>query len=323
MKPGAATILNFAMSAIQVRTKRIYKVTIVGSIVNLVLVAFKFIAGIFGHSSAMIADAVHSLSDFFSDIVVLWFVKLSSRPCDEDHDYGHGKYETFASLIVGVLLAIVGIGLLYNGVAKTIDFFCGEELRSPGYIALVAAILSIVSKEWLYRYTVVEGKRLNSPALIANAWHHRSDALTSVAALAGIGGAMILGPGWAVLDPVAAALVSVFILKAAYDLVKTNLDQLLEKSLDHATKEHIASLILSTPGVTGIHRLFTRRIGSQPAIEAHVRMDGNITLREAHAIASAVEERLRAEYGREIHLIIHMEPSAPADSAAGSPGNRP
>ncbi len=290
------------------RERRIYRVTIIGSIVNLVLLVFKFIAGIAGHSSAMIADAVHSLSDFFSDIVVIVMVHLSAKPEDGDHDYGHGKYETLASLIVGLMLAAVGLGIFYSGISKTIAFFQGESIGDPTWIALLAAIISIIAKEGLYRYTIHEEKSIGSAALVANAWHHRSDALTSVAALFGIGGAMLLGPNWAVLDPIAAAVVSLFIIKAAYDLVKPNLDELLEKSLSTEQKRRITEIVLSTPGVETMHRLRTRRVGHHLAIEFHIKMDGDMTLKQAHEIASAVERRLKDTLGQDIHTGIHMEP---------------
>ena len=290
------------------RERDIYRVTIIGSIVNLLLLIFKFIAGFAGHSSAMIADAVHSLSDFFSDIVVIVMVRLSAKPEDKDHDYGHGKYETLASLIVGLMLAIVGLGIFYNGVSTTIAFFNGESIGQPTWIALIAAIVSIFAKEGIYRYTIYKERSIHSSALIANAWHHRSDALTSVAALVGIGGAMILGSKWAVLDPIAAAVVSIFIIKAAYDLIKPNLDELLEKALSEEQKQGISKIVLDTPGVVGMHRLRTRRVGNNLAIELHIKMDGNMSLRQAHEIATEVEKRLKQAYGNDIHTGIHMEP---------------
>lgn len=290
------------------RERDIYRVTIIGSIVNLLLLIFKFIAGFVGHSSAMIADAVHSLSDFFSDIVVIVMVRLSAKPEDKDHDYGHGKYETLASLIVGLMLAIVGLGIFYNGVSTTIAFFNGESIGQPTWIALIAAIVSIFAKEGIYRYTIYKERAIHSSALIANAWHHRSDALTSVAALVGIGGAMILGSKWAVLDPIAAAVVSIFIIKAAYDLIKPNLDELLEKALSEEQKQGISKIVLDTPGVVGMHRLRTRRVGNNLAIELHIKMDGNMSLRQAHEIATEVEKRLKQAYGNDIHTGIHMEP---------------
>lgn len=291
------------------REKKIYHITFVGSIVNFLLLVFKFVAGTLGRSSAMIADAVHSLSDFVTDVIVILFVKIAGKPVDDDHAYGHGKYETLASVIVGIMLGIVGIGLAWNGTEKTIAFFKGVPIESPTYLALAAAIISIISKEALYRYTVKAGKNLNSPAQVANAWHHRSDALTSIATLAGIGGALIFGEKWRVLDPLAAVVVSGFIIKAVYSLMKPGIDELLEKSLPKEQVERISSIIASVPGVESFHRLRTRRIGANIAVDVHVKMDGDISLRRAHEIASLTERRLKEEYGRGTYVGIHMEPS--------------
>lgn len=290
------------------REKKIYRITFIGSIVNFMLLAFKFVAGVLGHSSAMIADAVHSLSDFITDVIVIVFVKIAGKPVDDDHAYGHGKYETLASVIVGIILGIVGVGLAWNGIEKTIGFFKGEPIESPTYLALAAAVISIVAKESLYRYTVSAGKDLNSPALVANAWHHRSDALTSVATLIGIGGALLLGPHWSVLDPLGAVVVSGFIVKAAFSLMKPGIDELLEKSLPEDQIAEIASIIGSVPGVIAFHRLRTRRIGANIAIDTHVKMDGGISLRNAHEIASEIERLLKKKYGAATYIGIHMEP---------------
>lgn len=291
------------------RQRKIYRVTLTGSVVNLLLVVFKFFAGIVGRSSAMIADAVHSLSDLISDVIVLLFVRISGKPQDTDHDYGHGKYETLASVLVGLLLGLAGLGLGVDAVKRTVDFFGGASLPAPNGWALSAAVLSIVLKEVLFRYTEQSGRRLDSQALIANAWHHRSDAFTSIATLVGVGGAMLLGEKGSVLDPLAAAVVSVFILIAAYRLVKPGIDELLEKSLSPAEKEAIATIIAGTPGVQQFHRLRTRRIGSQRAIEVHIKMPGDCSLRQAHSIASDVEKRLKKHFGESTHVAVHMEPT--------------
>lgn len=295
------------------REKKIYKVTLIGSVVNFLLLIFKFVAGVLGHSSAMIADAVHSLSDFITDIVVILFVRIAGKPVDKDHNYGHGKYETLASVIVGLLLGGVGIWLGWNGIDKTIGFFVrGETLESPTMLALAAAVISIIAKEGLYRYTVHAGKGINSPALVANAWHHRSDAMTSIATLIGIGGAMFLGKDWIVLDPIAAVVVSGFIIKAAFSLMKPGIDELMEKSLPDSDITDIEAIITNTPGVSGFHRLRTRHIGPNIAIDVHVKMDGNLTLREAHEIASAIERKLKEKYGPATYVGIHMEPTKSA-----------
>ncbi len=291
------------------REKEIYKVTLVGSVVNVLLTAIKFLAGIFGKSSAMIADAVHSLSDLVTDFIVIIFVRLSSKPEDSDHTYGHGKYETFASLIVGVMLAIVGIGIFYESVVKIIAVIHGEELPGPNYWALGAAILSIVSKEVLYRYTVKSSRKLDSPALEANAWHHRSDALTSLATLAGIAGAMWFGRKGRILDPLAAAIVSAFIVQASWSMMKPSIGQLLDKAVPDNILKQIEALIIAVPGVDSFHHLRTRYIGNKMSIEMHIKMDGDMKLREAHDVATTVEQRLREFFGKGIYINIHMEPT--------------
>lgn len=290
------------------REKEIYKLTLWGSLVNFLLLVFKFVAGFVGNSAAMIADAVHSLSDFITDIIVILFVRVSSMPKDENHHYGHGKYETLATAIIGVVLFAVGVGILVNAVEAIIDFFHGKELAEPNIWALGAAAVSIVFKEALYQYTVYKGKNLNSNAVMANAWHHRSDALSSIGTLLGISGAMFLGEKWRVLDPIAAFLVSIFILKVAIELTKTSLEELLEKSLPKKTQEKILNIIHSFPEVKSPHNLRTRHIGSNIAIEFHIRMDGNLSLNEVHEITKRMENALKAEFGPLTHIGIHMEP---------------
>ena len=290
------------------RQKSIYKVTWIGSVVNFLLLTFKFIAGILGHSSALVADAVHSLSDFVTDIIVIVFVKISSKPEDDDHRYGHGKYETLATALIGVALFAVGVGLLVGGATTVADVIKGEVLPSPSIIALIAAGVSIVSKEILYRYTVRVGKNLNSQSVVANAWHHRSDAFSSIGTLIGIGGAIFLGDKWHILDPIAAIVVSVFIIKVAVDLVKPAIDELLERSLPVETEKHILDIIASFPEVSSPHHLRTRRIGNHIAIEVHLRMDGRTTLENAHAKATEVEKCLKEKFGPDTHIGIHMEP---------------
>lgn len=290
------------------REKEIYKLTLWGSLVNFLLLMFKFVAGFVGNSAAMIADAVHSLSDFITDIIVILFVRVSSMPKDENHHYGHGKYETLATAIIGVVLFAVGVGILVNAVETIIDFFHGKELAAPNFWALGAAAVSIVFKEALYQYTVYKGKNLNSNAVMANAWHHRSDALSSIGTLLGISGAMFLGEKWRVLDPIAAFLVSIFILKVAIELTKASLEELLEKSLPKKTQEKILNIIHSFPEVKSPHNLRTRHIGSNIAIEFHIRMDGNLSLNEVHEITKRMENALKAEFGPLTHIGIHMEP---------------
>lgn len=296
------------MGTISKREKEIFKVTWIGSIVNFLLLVFKFVAGIVGHSAAMLADAVHSLSDFVTDIIVIVFVRISGKPEDEGHDYGHGKYETLATAIIGLILFLVGIGILFNGAKSVIASIGGETLAAPSMLALVAAGLSILLKELVYRYTIHESKRLNSQAMVANAWHHRSDAFSSIGTLVGIGGAICLGERWRILDPLAAIVVSIFIMRVAVQLLKPCVDELLEHSLPAETENRILEIIRSFPEVSEPHHLRTRRIGNHLAIEVHIRMNGNTPLVEAHALASQIEQKLKDEYGVETHIGIHMEP---------------
>lgn len=282
--------------------------TVVGSVVNFLLLVFKFFAGIMGHSAAMLADAVHSLSDFITDIVVIVFVRISAKPEDEGHDYGHGKYETLATAIIGILLLFVGFGIFWNGASSIYRFLQGGSLQEPAMLALVAALVSIIFKEVLYQYTVFKGRKLNSQAVVANAWHHRSDAFSSIGTAAGIAGAILLGDHWRVLDPVAAIVVSFFIMKVAVQLLIPCVDELLEKSLPAEVEDEIVRIILSFPGISSPHHLRTRRIGSYCAIEVHVRMDGSISLEEAHEMATAVENKLKRQFGKGTLVSIHVEP---------------
>lgn len=291
------------------REKDIYKVTLWGTAVNALLVVVKFVAGIAGRSAALVADAVHSLTDFVTDIIVLIFVKISGKPRDEEHGYGHGKFETLATMIIGVILLGTGIGLLVNSLRLIVASLGGAELPEPGWIALAVALLSIVAKEGLYRYTVREGRRLHSDAVVANAWHHRSDAISSIGTVVGIAGAMFFGARWRILDPVAAAVVSVFIIKAGYDIIRPALNELLEGSLPKEQTATLERIICSVPGVDGFHNLRSRKIGSGIAVDVHIKMDGNMRLTQAHDIATQVESRIRKEFGKGTTIYVHMEPS--------------
>ena len=290
------------------RNKEIYKVTLVGGAVNVLLLAFKFVAGILGHSAAMVADAVHSLSDYITDIIVLVFIRISGKPKDKSHDYGHGKYETLAMTLIGVALLCVAIGILYNGATKIALWVNGGQLEAPGMLALWAALLSIVLKEAVYHYSIIKARQLNSQAVEANAWHHRSDALSSIGTAVGIGGAIFLGQRWAVLDPLASVVVGAFIVKVSVDLLRNGIGDLMEQSLPDAVEEEIIQLVASLPDVEMPHDLRTRRIGNHYAIELHILVDGDITLREAHDKASEVEYLLRSHYGQETHVAVHVEP---------------
>jgi cation diffusion facilitator family transporter len=290
------------------RNQEIYKVTLVGGVVNVVLLLFKFVAGIVGHSAAMVADAVHSLSDFVTDVIVLVFIHISGKPKDKSHDYGHGKYETLALTLIGVALLIVAIGILYSGAAKIYVWANGGQLEAPGTLALWAALLSVLLKEAVYQYSMVKARQLNSQVVAANAWHHRSDALSSIGTAIGIGGAIFLGQRWTVLDPIASVVVGAFIVKVAIDLLRNGIGDLMEQSLPDAVEEEMLRIVGALPGVVNPHDLRTRRIGNHYAIELHILMDGDISLREAHNKASEVEDLLRARYGEDTHVAVHVEP---------------
>ena len=279
-----------------------------GSAVNVVLLVFKFVAGFFGGSAAMIADAVHSLSDFITDVIVLLFVRLSSKPEDSDHDYGHGKYETLATSLIGLALLCVGVMIMYNGVHSIVSAVMGNPLPQPGMIALAAALVSIALKEWAYRFTAKVGRECESQAVVANAWHHRSDALSSIGTAVGIGGAILLGDKWAVLDPIAAVVVSVFIIRTAWQLTKKSAGELLEQSLPAEMEREIVDIVACEPMASEVHHLRTRRIGSHIAIEMHLRMPGDISLYESHQHATNIEQELRKRFGASTHIGLHVEP---------------
>ena len=290
------------------REREIYKVTLVGSAANVLLTAFKFVAGIVGNSAAMTADAVHSLSDLLTDAVVLLFVRISGKPEDCGHDYGHGKYETLATTLIGIALAAVAVGIGYHAATAMLFWYHGGTLPAPGMLALWAALVSVAIKELVYQYTVRRGRSLNSPAVQANAWHHRSDALSSLGTLVGIGGAILLGDTWTVLDPLAGLIVAVFILRVAYKLLKQGLDELLEASLPDEIEKEILTIVNTFPDVHDPHHLRTRRIGSRYAIELHIRMDGALPLATAHARTCEIEQALKARFGDRTHITLHVEP---------------
>lgn len=290
------------------REQSIYQVTIIGGIANVALLVFKFVAGILGHSSAMIADAVHSLSDFLTDIIVLIFVRVSGKPADKGHDFGHGKYETLATTVIGIALLVVAVGIFVSGARKGAQWIRGEELSTPGMLAFWAAIASIAVKEAVFRYTIIRGRKLESQAVIANAWHHRSDALSSIGTTLGIGGAVLLGGRWAILDPLASIVVAAFIVKVSIDLMRNGISELMEASLPDDTESEILEIVKSFSDVTDPHNLKTRRIGNRIAIEIHVRMNPDVTLSTAHERATDIEHALKERFGTTTHVVVHMEP---------------
>ena len=288
--------------------KEVYKVTLAGSAVNMMLVVFKFAAGVWGHSAAMIADAAHSLSDFATDIVVLAFVRISHKPKDKSHDYGHGKFETLATTLIGVALFAVAAGIFIDGARKIAFWANGGILVMPGKLALWAALVSILLKEITFQYTRRKAEQVGSQVMKANAWHHRSDALSSVGTAIGIGGAILLGERWTVLDPVASIVVGAMIVKVAIDLLRSGMGELMERSLPEEVENEIVAIAQSVPGVAQPHELCTRRIGNHYAIEMHILIDGEKTLKEAHGKATEIERRLKERYGDETHVAIHVEP---------------
>ena len=290
------------------REKEIYKVTLIGSAGNAALLVFKFIAGVTGHSSAMIADAVHSLTDFVTDLLVLVFVNISAKPHDQSHAYGHGKFETIASFLIGLALVAAATGIVVSAILKLLAWWDGEQLAMPGWIALWAALLSILIKELLYQYTARQGRKLDSQVMIANAWHHRSDALSSIGAALGIGLSIWLGQRWTILDPVASIVVGLMLVKVAYDLLKASIGELTEHALPTETEQEIMQIIQSFADVQEPHNLHTRRIGNQVAIEAHIRMDGQLPLTIVHDRATTIERKLKERFGQKAHIVLHMEP---------------
>lgn len=294
------------------REKEIRRITLWGAVTNIALTLGKIIAGILGRSAAMVADGIHSLSDLLSDIIVLVFTHISSKGKDKDHSFGHGKFETLATLIVSIILIVVGVRLMEGGVGSIIDAANGNPVPKPGWIALIAAVASIAVKEILYQATAKVGRSVNSPVVIANAWHHRSDALSSIGSLAGIGGAIILGEKWTILDPLASCCISIAIIILAVKMAIPSLSELLEASLPEDIEKEIIETASAVKGVNDIHDLKTRRNGISFIIDAHIVVNPDISVVEAHDIATEVEEALRSKYGKETQLSIHVEPDASA-----------
>jgi len=295
------------------KKQRIYQalwVTKVGIIANTALVLIKFVAGFWGRSSALIADAVHSLSDFASDIMVIAGLKLGHRPADRTHHYGHGKFETLSAVFLGFLLILTAAGLFISGLDKIIEVIKGTIPEKPGWIAVIAAFLSILVKESLYRYTVKIGKKIDSQAVIANAIHHRSDALSSIGAMIGVAGAILLGPDFRILDPIASMVVSFFIVKVSISIVKNSLNELLEASLDENTEKEILEIICRGAGVINPHNLRTRKIGNNIAVDIHIEVESNLNIKAAHDIALGVENRLKEKYGPGTVISVHTDPSS-------------
>ena len=283
-------------------------VTLWGAVSNLSLSVIKLLAGLFGRSSAMVADAVHSFSDLVSDVVVLVMVRVAGKGRDKGHDYGHGKFETLATVVVSLLLLAVGGKLMAEAVEKICFVARGGQLEAPGRIALWAALLSIAVKEVLYQWTARVGKKVSSQAMVANAWHHRSDALSSVGSALGIAGAIILGGKWTILDPAVGAVISIVIIVVAVKMAIPAVSELTEASLPEDVENRIMDIIRAVPGVDDAHDLKTRRSGPGIIIDVHMVVDPEMSVAKAHDITEVVENALRAEYGEDTQLSIHVEP---------------
>ena len=290
------------------RIKIAKQITIMGLVGNALLTVFKLIAGFIGNSSAMLADGVHSFSDFVTDIIVMLSFEISGKPADKNHNYGHGKYETIAAVIISIALVYAGILILKSGLSKIITIARGGSIDSPRMIALYAAVASIGVKETLYRITIKAGKTIKSNAVVANAWHHRSDALSSVGTFVGISGAILLGNEWVILDPIASVVVSMFILKVSLDIFMPTINELVEGSLSEEEVGKIRDIIKEEKDVLSYHRLKTRKVGERAVIEFHILVDKRLTIVEAHDISKNLECKLKKEYGEETHISIHIEP---------------
>ena len=284
------------------------KITHLSIWINIVLTAIKLAAGIFGRSQALIADAVHSLSDFATDIAVLIGLRFTAKPVDKDHAYGHGKYETIVAAIIGLALGYVGIEIAMSAIHRVFDALHGEELTMPSSFAFWAAVVSIAVKEWLFRATMKVARATGSSSLVANAWHHRSDAFSSIATAGGVGAAVFLGHDWLILDPIAALFVSIFLLRVAWQIIREQIGDLTDRNMAPAVCEEILAMARAIPGITEPHNLRTRMVGRIPVIDMHIRMRADLHLQEAHAIATTLEHALKQRFGKETIANLHLEP---------------
>ncbi len=280
------------------------RVSVVGIIGNFVLVIFKAIAGLLGHSSAMISDAIHSASDVVSSIIVIVGVKISRKEADEEHPYGHERYESVAAIILAIILLFTGL-MIGSEAVEVISNRASNPLRAPGRIALVAAIISIICKEIMYRYTIHHANRIGSESLKASAWDHRSDALSSVGALLGIGGAIA---GYPILDPIASIIICVFIMRAAYGIFKGAVDQMIDKAAPDEVYEELRACIESQEGVIAIDKLRTRVFGNKIYVDVDIAADGSLTLHEGHEIAERVHDAIEKQFASVKHIMVHVNP---------------
>ena len=310
MKSEKKEICNEETNLTGQEKKIAMKVSTVSIGVNLALSLLKLIIGLLAKSGAMVSDAVHSASDVFSTFIVMIGVTIAGKEADEEHQYGHERLECVASIILAVVLLGTGVAIGYKGI-QTIAGGNYSELVVPGSLALVAAIVSIGVKEWMYWYTRAAAKRINSGALMADAWHHRSDALSSIGALIGIAGARM---GYPILDPVASVVICLFIAKAAFDIFKDAIDKLIDKSCDEETVAKLREVICKQEGVLGIDLLKTRMFGAKIYVDVEIRADGNKLLKETHAIAEVVHDEIERELPMVKHCMVHVNPAEEEDS---------
>ncbi len=284
------------------------RVSRVSIVVNFVLSVLKLLAGLLARSGAMVSDAVHSASDVFSTVIVIIGVKAAGKDSDREHPYGHERMESVAAIVLAVVLLFTGLLIGLEGVKR---LRTPEDLPVPGVLALIAAIVSILVKEGLYRYTIAAANQIRSDALRADAWHHRSDALSSVGALIGIGGAQL---GWPILDPIASLLICLMIGKAALDIFREAVRKMVDERCDEATESAIRSLALGHAGVDGVDALRSRQFGNKIYVDMEIAVNGGMTLTEAHAIAEGVHDEIEAAFPQVKHIMIHVNPSAGGDS---------
>lgn len=284
--------------------KTAMRVSTVSIVANFVLTVFKLLAGVIAHSGAMISDAIHSASDVFSTIVVIIGIRISRKASDKDHPYGHERLECVAAIVLATILAFTGLGIGYTALGKIVggDY---AGLAVPGQLALVAAVVSILVKEAMYQYTKICARQIDSSALMADAWHHRSDALSSVGALIGIGGARL---GFPILDPVASVVICVFIEKAAYEIFMDAVDKMVDKACDEETERALAQCAMDQAGVLGVDLLHTRVFGNKIYVDIEIRADGEETLRQAHSIAERVHDSIEKNFPKVKHIMVHVNP---------------
>lgn len=280
------------------------KISVITIIINIVLSVLKFAAGIIAHSGAMISDAVHSLSDVLSTFVVIAGIKISERGYDAEHQYGHERMECVAAIILSVMLALVGAGIGYAGILKIIAG--NSSIKIPGMLALIASVVSIITKEWMYHYTKKYAKKTNSDALLADAWHHRSDALSSIGSFIGISGAML---GFPVLDSLTSVIISLFILKAAVDIFKNAIDKMVDRACNPETIKEIRDLILSHQEIVSLDLLKTRMFGAKIFIDVEFSLDGNVSLSYAHSVADKIHDDIENTFPEVKHCMVHVNPT--------------